>query len=72
MAFGAIGEQLDQRRAAIGARALGRPFRRRVDREQVVAVDAQAGDAVADRALREGRALAAGDARRSSRSPTGC
>ena len=63
MALGAIGEELDQRRAAVRARALGRPLHRGIDRERVIAVDAQAGDAVADGALGEGRALGAGDAR---------
>ena len=72
MALGAIGEELDQRRAGVGPRALGRPARRGIDRERVIAVDAQAGDAIADRARGEGRALGAGDARRSWRSPTGC
>ena len=61
MALGAIGEELDQRRPAVGARALGRPVHRGIDRERVIAVDAQAGDAIADRALGEGRALGAGN-----------
>ena len=72
MALDAIGEQLDQGRPEIGARAVGGPARRRIDGERVVAVDPQAGNAVADRARGEGGQLAAGDARRRSRSPTGC
>src|SRR5678815_4851083 len=42
---GAVGDPLDQRRAEVRARALCRPGRRRVDGEEVVAVDAQASDA---------------------------
>ena len=61
MALGAIGEEFDQGRAEIGPRPLGRPAHRRIDRERVIAVDAQAGHAIADRALGEGRALGAGD-----------
>ncbi len=61
MALGAIGEELDQGRALVGARAVGRPAHGGVDRERVIAVDAKSGDAVADGALREGRALGAGD-----------
>ena len=61
MALGAIGEELDQRRAAVGARALRCPLHRGIDRERVIAVDAQPGDAIADRALGECRALGAGD-----------
>ena len=62
MALGAIGEELDQRRALVRARALRCPAHRGVNRERVVAVDAKPGDAVADGALREGRTLGAGDA----------
>ena len=72
MALGAIGEEFDQRRAVVGPRALGRPFDRGIDRERVIAVDAKAGDAIADGALGEGRALGAGDPAKSWRSPTGC
>ena len=61
MAFGAIGEELDQRRALVLPRPLRRPFDRRIDCERVIAVDAQSGEAVADGALSEGSALAAGD-----------
>ena len=61
MRGGAAGEQLDQGGAAIGARPKGGPPRRGVDREKIVAVDAQAGEAEADRPRREGRRLAAGD-----------
>ena len=63
MALRAIGEELDQRRALVRARALRCPANRGVNRQRVIAVDAKAGDAIADRALREGRALGAGDAR---------
>ena len=72
MALDAVGEQLDQGRAEVGARPVGRPAGRGIDGERVVAVDAQAGNAVADRARGEGGELAAGDAARRSRSPTGC
>ena len=72
MAFGAIGEELDQRRPAVRARAVGRPARRGIDRERVVAVDPQAGDAIADRARGEGRRARRRRCPRSSRSPTGC
>ena len=72
MAFGAIGEMLDQRRPLIGPRALGRPVRRGIDRQRIVAVDPQPGDAIADRARREGRRLGAGEAREAARSPIGC
>ena len=58
---GAVGDPLDQRRPEVAARALGGPARRRVDGEEVVAVDAQRGDAAADAARREGGRLAAGD-----------
>ena len=44
-----------------GNDALGRPLHRRIDRERVIAVDPEASDAIADCALREGRALGAGD-----------
>src|SRR5207244_2748532 len=53
---------LDQRRAVIGAGALGCPAGYGVDGEGVVAVNPDAGEAVADGARREGRLLAAGDA----------
>src|SRR5439155_12705744 len=59
MRRGAVGEQLDQRRAVIGAGPLRRPLRRRMDREEIVAVDPEASEAEADRAGREGRRLAA-------------
>ena len=62
MAFGAVGEMLDQRRAAVAARPVGRPLGRGIDGQRVVAVDAQAGDAIADRAGGEGRRLGAGEA----------
>src|SRR5690242_21626975 len=56
VALGAVGEELDQRRAAIRACTLGSPFYRGIDGEGVIAVDAKARDPVADRTLREGRA----------------
>src|SRR5579862_6692525 len=59
---GAVGDQLDQRRAAALARALRGPLAHAVHREKIVAVDANAGDAVARTALREGLVLAAGEA----------
>ena len=58
---GAVRDPLDQRRPEVAARALGGPGARRVDGEEVVAVDAQRGDAAADAARREGRRLAAGE-----------
>src|SRR5690606_7161764 len=63
MALGTIGEELDQRRPGIRAGAVGRPALGGVDRKRVVAVDAQAGDAVALRPSGKGRALSPGDAR---------
>ena len=62
MRRGAIGEKLDQGRTVIGAGALGGPARYGIDGEEIVAVDADAGNAEADRARCEGRLLAAGDA----------
>ena len=47
MAGGAIGEKLDQGGAQIGAGALGGPFRRRPHRQEIVAVHAQARQAIA-------------------------
>src|SRR5947208_1775602 len=44
---GAIRDPLDQRRPEIAARPLGGPCRRRIPREEVVAVDAQRRDAAA-------------------------
>jgi len=61
MRTGAVGHPLDQRRAEVVARAVGGPARGRMDSQKVVAVDAQRGDAGADAARGEGRALAAGD-----------
>src|SRR5439155_12777235 len=55
----AIGEQLDQGRAMIGARPFGGPFRRAVHGEKIVAVDPEAGKAKTDRARRKSRRLAA-------------
>ena len=62
MALGAIGEELDQGRAQIGARPVGRPAGRGIDGERVIAVHPEAGNAIADRARREGGEIAAGDA----------
>ncbi len=68
----AIGHQFDQRAATAGARAIRGPARRRVDGEEIIAVDAQA------RACRRpGRAPRRSSARRRpcpgrSKSPTGC
>src|SRR5206468_8416390 len=61
MALGAVGEELDQRRPLVGASALRRPREGGIDRERVIAVDPEPGDPIADRPLREGRMLAAGD-----------
>src|SRR3546814_626353 len=63
VAFAAIGEMLDQRRAVVRPRPIRRPLRRGIDRERVIAVDAQPGDAITDRTRRQGRALATGEAR---------
>src|SRR3546814_2532603 len=68
-AFGAIGEMFDQSRAGIGPRALGRPRCRGIDRERIVAVDAQPGDAITDRARREGGRLGPGKARKRTDRP---
>ncbi len=62
MRGGAIGDELDQRRAGALARALGGPLGRGVHGEEVVAVDAQPRDAVARAARRERALLAAGEA----------
>src|SRR5262252_4478 len=61
MRRGAVGDELDQGRAAALARTLRRPLGDRVHGEEVVAVDADAGDTVAGTALREGVPLAAGE-----------
>src|SRR5215831_19913591 len=45
MRAGTVGDPLDQRRTEVRARALRGPRRRRIDGEEVVAVDAQARDA---------------------------
>ncbi len=57
-----IGNELDHRRAAAAARAIRRPQRCGVDREEVIAVDADARDAEAESARRERPPLAAGKA----------
>src|ERR1700722_5883608 len=54
-----IGHQFDQGGAGAGARPLGCPLRYRIDREKVVAVDANARDTVARAARRERALLAA-------------
>ena len=72
MAFGAIGVVLDQRGAEIGARALRRPLRRRIDGEEIVAVHAQRRQAVADAARGEGRFVRRPRCPRSSKSPIDC
>ena len=51
----AVGEALDQRRAAARPRPLDRGARDRVDRGDVVAVDVEAGHAVPDRLVGQGR-----------------
>ena len=62
MRASAIGHPFDQGRTEIGARPLGRPERDCMDREIVVAVDTQGGDAEAMSASGEFRALASGNA----------
>src|SRR3984885_5254507 len=52
----AVGHELDQGRSGAGARALCRPFSDRMHREEIVAVDTDAGDAVSRTTGRE-RAL---------------
>ncbi len=69
MTLGAVGEIFDQGRPAVGPRALGRPAGRGIDRERVIAVDTQAGDAIADRAAGEGRLLGPGDSRKARDRP---
>jgi hypothetical protein len=54
MAFDAVGEMLDQRRALVGPRALGGPGGGGIDGEGIVAVDAKSGDAITYGARREG------------------
>ena len=58
---GAIRHELDQRRPGAHARTLGRPLRDGVHREEIVAVDANAGNAVARAARRERLGLTAGE-----------
>src|SRR5882757_3113147 len=60
MRRGTIGHQLDQCRSRAGARSFGRPLRHRIDGEKIVAVDADAGNAVTRAAGREGALLPAG------------
>ncbi len=72
MALGAVGEELDQRRALVDPRPFARPLDRGIDGERIIAVDAKAGDAIADRAAGEGRLLGAGDSAERLKSPTGC
>src|SRR5216684_6057511 len=69
MRRGTIGHQLDQRRSRTGARSFGRPLRHRIDGEKIVAVDADAGDAVTRAAGREGALLPAGVALESRYGP---
>ena len=69
MALGAIGEMFDQRRPGVAARAIGRPVHRSIDRQRIVAIDAQAGNAIADRARGKSRALGAGKARKARNRP---
>ena len=63
MALGAVGEELDQRRSGVGARAIRRPALGRIYRQRIVAVDPQAGDTVTDRAGGEGGPLSPGEPR---------
>src|SRR5690606_34819596 len=58
----AIGEQFDDRRALVGAGALLGPLGRGPDGQEVVAVDAQRGQAIADALGGEGGLQPAGDA----------
>ena len=60
MGCAAVGHQFNQRRTCAGARALRRPLRHRIDRQKVVAVDSNAGDAVSRPARRKGTLFAAG------------
>ena len=60
MSGGAIGHQFDQRRTGAGARAFRRPLRYGINGEEIIAVDADAGDAVARTARCEGSLFAAG------------
>src|SRR3546814_12907907 len=69
ISFSAIGEMLDQRRAVVRPRAIGRPLRRGIDRERIVAVDAQPRDPVPHGARRATRSLAGGDAREAGNRP---
>ena len=55
----AVGDELDQGRAASGARTLCRPFSDGIHRQEIVAVDADPGDAVPGPPCREGALLAA-------------
>src|ERR1700723_4006245 len=56
----AISDQLNQRRSRAGTRPFGRPLRDGMDRQKVVAVDANARNTVAGAARRERALLAAG------------
>ena len=62
MSAGAIGDPFDQRRAEVGARPIGGPFRGGVNREVIVAVHPERGDPESMRAGGEFRALTPGDA----------
>ena len=60
--FDAIGEMFDQGRAAIGAGAVCGPARGGIDGQHVIAIDAQPGNAIADRAGGKGGRLCPGKA----------
>src|SRR3546814_11212730 len=67
--LGAIGEMLDQGRAVVGPRPVGRPLRRGIDRQRIIAIDAQPRDAITPRARRNGGSLAARKARKAGNRP---
>jgi hypothetical protein len=60
--LGAVGEMFDQCRTVIGPRPIRRPLGRRIDRERVIPIDAQARDTIADGTRREGGPLSPGEA----------
>ena len=69
VAFAAIGEMLDQSRTVVRAGAIRSPLCSGIDRQRIIAVDAQARDAITHRTRRKGRAFTAGKAREAGDRP---
>ena len=64
-----IGEMFDQRWPGIGARPVCGPAGRGIDRQHVIAIDAQPGNAIAHGARGKGRRLRSGKARKAADRP---